>query len=128
MIYLYKTDSENSKRQVDNLIYYKRDHDGDNHEWREAVEEFLKAIESFEHTIVSVETPPFLPHEDFVRLTYQVHDLRVELTNDATLNLIIVETNASESFVSLWQQIGNKIGWVEGASSMPKKNWWEFWK
>lgn len=91
----------------------------DNREWRPCVEHFLAEITKRGHEIILVSSPPCTLGEDFVEIVYLIDGSRTTFTSDHLLSLIIITPEDSRVLRTVWEPIGNKMGWVSHASSTP---------
>lgn len=112
MYRLYPT-AENLTTVKSFNLYYELDMNGDNHEWRDCVSQFLDLALSLGSKVSPINVPPFDGHEDFIDLAYLIDNARVEFSSDSLLNLIEIKPVDSINFSKLWSQVGAKVGWVE---------------
>jgi len=111
---MYKVTRRESPKFPKNIfsIWYEVDFDGDNHEWRDCVDDILKRFRK-SHTITPVNVPKFEPLEDFVELTYKIDNQDLVLSSDFLLYTIYVTTNSIELTQKLCIELGNQVGWEE---------------
>ena len=84
----------------------------DNYEWRPCVKHFLGEIAKHGHKVILVSSPPFTLGEDFVEIVYLIDGSRTKFTSDHLLSLIIITSEDSRVLRTVWEPIGNKMGWV----------------
>lgn len=85
----------------------------DNAEWRPCVELFLDEIAAQGHEVVALSSPEFVRGEDFVEIAYLVNGKRVAFSSDHLLSLIVIESDDPHVIRRVWNNIGNKVGWVD---------------
>jgi len=85
----------------------------DNREWRLCVKSFLNEVASYGHEIIEVSSPPFESGEDFIELEYLVAGSRTTFASDHLLSLITITSQDPCALRSVWNHIGNKIGWAK---------------
>lgn len=86
----------------------------DNTEWRPCVEQFLNEVAAQGHEVVALPSPEFVRGEAFVEIAYLVNGKRIAFSSDILLSLIAVEAEDPYLIRSVWNNIGNKVGWVDG--------------
>lgn len=84
----------------------------DNVEWRPCVEHFLNEVASRGHQVVALPSPEFVCGEDFVEIAYLVDGKRIAFSSDLLLSLIVIEPDDPYLIRSMWESIGDKVGWV----------------
>jgi hypothetical protein len=91
----------------------------DNREWRPCVEHFLAEIAKHGHEAILVSSPPFNLGEDFVEIVYLIDGSRTTFTSDHLLSLIIITPEDPRVLRTVWESVGNKVGWVSYTNSTP---------
>lgn len=86
----------------------------DNTEWRRCVKHFLGEVVAQGHTVFALPSPEFVLGEDFVKIDYLVDGTKTTFSSDLLLSLIVVESDDPRILRSVWNNIGNKIGWAAG--------------
>lgn len=84
----------------------------ENTEWRPCVEHFLNEIAAQGHTVVALSSPEFMRGEDFVEIAYLVDGKRTAFSSDLLLSLIVIESEDPNLIRHVWENIGNRVGWV----------------
>jgi hypothetical protein len=84
----------------------------DNREWRPCVEQFLGEVARLGYEVLPLHLPSFTPTEDFVEISYLVGGVRTSFMSDHLLSLITIQTEDSRVLRGVWEELGNKIGWV----------------
>ena len=84
----------------------------DNVEWRPCVEHFLGEVKKYGHTVALISSPRFFPGEDAVELVYLIDGIRTIFSSDHLLSLITITTEDPRVLRSVWESIGNAMGWA----------------
>ncbi|MFC5479761.1 hypothetical protein [Massilia suwonensis] len=84
----------------------------DNTEWRPCVEHFVNEVAIQGHKVVALPSPEFVSGEDSVEVAYLVNGKRTVFSSDHLLSLIVIESEDPHLIGSIWDDIGNKVGWV----------------
>ena len=92
---------------------YEWDKSFDNTEWRPCVEQFLKEVAVRGHEVVAVPSPAFKVGEDFVEIEYLLDGTRTIFSSDLLLSLIIIATDDQSVLRSIWNDIGQRVGWMD---------------
>jgi hypothetical protein len=94
------------------LLSYEWDESFENAEWRLCVNQFLHEVQIRGHEVNELPSPAFTPGEDFVQIEFLVDEVRTLFKCDYLLSLIEITSEDSRVIRSVWDDIGNKIGWV----------------
>ena len=86
----------------------------DNTEWRPCVEHFLREVEARGHEVVALPSPDFKRGEDFVEIAYLVGGARTTFSSDLLLSLIVIGSDDRRALRIVWNDIGDKVGWIDG--------------
>jgi hypothetical protein len=84
----------------------------ENTEWRLCVEHFLNEVAAQGHTVVALRAAEFMPGEDSVEIAYLVDGKRTAFSSDLLLSLIVIDSEDPNLFRRVWENIGNRVGWV----------------
>lgn len=95
------------------LLFYEWDESFENEEWRLCVKHFLHEVEMRGHEVKELPSPPFTPGEDLVKIEFLVDEVRTTFRCDYLISLIEITTDDARVILSVWNDIGNKIGWGE---------------
>jgi len=85
----------------------------DNTEWRACVEHFVNEVAAQGHEVVALPLPVFVCGEDDVEIAYLVDGKRITFSSDLLLSLIVIKPDDPDLLRSVWNNIGNKVGWVD---------------
>ena len=93
-------------------LSYEWDDALENREWRPCVRRFLRQVEMCGYEVKELPSPSFTPGEDFVEIELLVAGVRTSFTSDHLLSLIVITSEDPSVIRSVWNNIGNKVGWV----------------
>lgn len=85
----------------------------ENREWRLCVKRFLEQVAMCGHEVIEVPSTPFVPGEDFVEIEFLVAGARTTFASDHLLSLITIASEDLRVLRGVWNDIGNKVGWVQ---------------
>ncbi len=92
-------------------LFYEWNDSFENREWRPCVNHFLSEVTKLGYEVVSLPSPPFTPCEDFIEIAYLVAGIRTTFTSDHLLSLITIDSQDPQVFLSIWSELGDRIGW-----------------
>lgn len=95
------------------LLFYEWDESFENEEFRLCVKHFPYEVEMRGHEVKGLPSPPFTPGEDLVKIEFLVDEVCTTFRCDYLISLIEITTADARVIRSLWNDIGNKIGWCE---------------
>ncbi len=108
---LYRSRASESETEPQ-LLSYEWDEPFENEEWRLCVKRFLHELEIRGYEVNEIPSPPFTPGEDFVEIEFLVAGVRTTFKCDYLLSLIEITSEESRTIRSVWDEIGNKVGWA----------------
>lgn len=94
------------------LLFYEWDESFENEEWRLCVMHFLNEVERRGHEVKELPSPSFTPGEDLVEIAFLVDEVRTIFRCDYLITIIEITTEDTRVIHSVWNDIGNKIGWA----------------
>ncbi len=95
--------------KTDSALRYEWHMDGDNHEWRECVFFVINILSKF-FDISEVSVPPFQEGEDLVEIKYNIGDIQVVFSNDATLSLVWLSVVDGEQLKRIENILVEEVG------------------
>jgi hypothetical protein len=93
------------------MLSYECDLDGDNHEWRQCVEDMLSKLRRH-YSVEPILVPAFVPKEDFLELHYSLGEGEISFSSDFLFSTIWVTASSEQLAAEVRQFLAKELGAV----------------